>query len=245
MNQNDTQGLIDRMFKAGAHFGFSKSRRHPSVTPLLFTTKQGFDIFDLEKTSELLVSATAFMREMGEAGKQVLLVGTKEETAALVRSEADRAGVHFAINRWVGGTITNFSEIKKRVARLLTLRAERESGELDRKYTKKERLMLSRDIDRLETSFEGILSMERLPDVVLVVDSRRESIAIDEAHQAKIPVVAITSSDCDITNIEKPVVVNDAHRASVALALSTLLDAYLEGKAAPKTAKPAAVPVTE
>lgn len=232
MNQEaPTQNLIERMFKAGAHFGFSKSRRHPSIAPYLYGSKQGFDIFDLEKTSELLASAAAFMEKAGAEGKRVLLIGTKEEVADLVRKEAARAEVAFAVNRWVGGTITNFTQIKKRIEHLLTLRKAEETGELDRKYTKKERLMLSRDMERLQHNFEGILGMEQTPQVLLVVDPRHEAIAVTEARQAGIPVVAIMSSDCDVRAVTKPVVVNDAHRQSVALALKELVDAYLKGKA--------------
>ncbi len=237
--EKSTGTLIERMFKAGAHFGFSKSRRHPSVAPYLFGMKQGFDIFDLEKTSTLLADATEYMRTMGAEGKRVLVVGTKEEIATLVRSEAKRAGVAFAVNRWVGGTITNFTQIKKRIEHLLTLRKDQESGELDRKYTKKERLMLSRDMERLESNFEGILEMEQTPQVLLVVDPRHEAIAVTEARQASIPVVAIMSSDCDVRAVQKPVVLNDAHRQSVALALSELVDAYLDGKASFKPVVPA------
>jgi small subunit ribosomal protein S2 len=194
MKETDAKGLIERMFKAGAHFGFSKSRRHPSVAPYLF--------------------------------------GTKEEIAVLVRTEAARVNVPFVANRWVGGIITNFSEIKKRMEYLLRLRSERETGELERKYTKKERLMLSREIERLENNFNSILGIERTPDILLVVDPRHESIAVAEARQSGIPVVAIMSSDCNTDLVEKPVVVNDANRGSVALALAELVDAYAEGRAA-------------
>ncbi len=231
-------GLIERMFKAGAHFGFSKSRRHPSVAPYLFGTKQGFDIFDLEKTSALLEDAVAYLKTAGTEGKRLLLVGAKEEIAELVRAEAKRAEVAYVANRWVGGTITNYSQIKKRVEYLLSLRADTLSGELDRKYTKKERLMLGREMERLEHNFEGILASEQLPQVMLVVDPRHEAIAVEEARQAGIPTVAIMSSDCNVRGVTKPVVVNDALRASVALTLSMLLNAYTEGRAAyvPKTA---------
>lgn len=242
--ENTTGNLIERMFKAGAHFGFSKSRRHPSVAPYLFGMKQGFDIFDLEKTSTLLADATAYVRTAGSEGKRVLMVGTKEEIVTLVRSEAKRAGVAFAVNRWVGGTITNFPQIKKRTEHLLTLRKDQESGELDRKYTKKERVMLGREMERLEVNFEGILDMEQLPQLLIVIDPRHEAIAVTEARQMGIPVVAIMSSDCDVRAVTKPVVVNDAHRQSVALALSELVDAYLDGKASyvPKAPVAAAAP---
>jgi len=242
---NTTPSLIDRMFKAGAHFGFSKSRRHPSVAPYLFGSKQGFDIFDLEKTSTLLEAACAFLKDAGAAGTRVLVVGTKEEIVDLVRTEAVRAGLPFVANRWVGGTLTNFSEMKKRVDHFLNLEKDRESGELDRKFTKKERVMLGREMDRLAHNFGGVLAMDHMPQILIVVDPRHEAIAVEEAHQARIPVVAIMSSDCNVRGVEKPVVVNDAHKASVSLALSELLAAYESGRAlyVPKAAPVAAAPV--
>lgn len=232
------EGLIERMFAAGAHFGFSKSRRHPSVSPYLYGSKQGFDIFDLEKTSKLLTDACAFLEEAGAAGKRILVVGTKEEVVDMVRHEAGKGELPYVVNRWVGGTLTNFSEIKKRVERFLALQKEKESGELDRKFTKKERVMIGREIERLDHSFGGILGMEHVPHVLVVVDPRHEAIAVEEATQSGIPVVAVMSSDCNVRSVAKPVVVNDAHRASVTLALSELLGAYMKGKAAFVATKP-------
>jgi small subunit ribosomal protein S2 len=227
----ETKTLIDRMFKAGAHFGFSKSRRHPSVTQYLFGSKQGFDIFDLEKTSALLSDASTYLNAMGKEGKRILLVGTKEEVVGLTRESAAKHGVSFVANRWVGGTLTNFGEIKKRIEYLLSLRAQKESGEFERKFTKKERLMLEREMVRLETNFGGILSMNQLPQVLVVIDPRHEAIAVEEANQLGIPVVAIMSSDCNARQVMKPVVVNDAQRASISLALGELLTAYEAGLA--------------
>ncbi len=241
---SETPTLIDRMFKAGAHFGFSKSRRHPSVAPYLFGSKQGFDIFDLEKTSILLEEATAFIHTAGVEGKRIVLVGSKEEIADIIRTEAVKAEVPFVVNRWIGGTITNFSEIKKRLAYLATLEKDRESGELDRKFTKKERVVLQRDMDRLIQSFGGIRTLEQLPQVLVVVDPRHDFSAVEEARQAGIPVIAIMSSDCNVRGVDKPVVVNDSHRASVLFALSELMSAYTAGRAlyVPKVAVVTAKP---
>lgn len=219
------------MFKAGAHFGFSKTRRHPSVSPFLYGSKQGFDIFDLEKTSVLLADACTFLEEAGAAGKRILVVGTKEEIVDLVSAESAKAELPHVINRWVGGTLTNFSEIKKRVEYSLSLEKDKASGELDRKFTKKERVMLAREMERLQNNFGGILAMEQMPHILLVIDPRHEAIAVEEARQSGIPVVAIMSSDCNVRAVTKPVVVNDAHRASVALALSELIGAYSRGRA--------------
>lgn len=230
--EQNTSSLIERLFNAGAHFGFTKSRRHPTVTPYIFTNKLGNDIFDLEKTAQLLEDAKAALKEAGEQGKTVLFVGTKNEVAPLVRQHAEMAAMPFVVNRWIGGMLTNFSEIRKRIERFKLLTAERESGELERKYIKKERVVIGREIDKLDFNFGGIKSMERLPQFLVVVDPRHDFIAVEEANDLRIPVVAIMSSDCDVSKVTKPVVVNDALTTSVALALSELTGAYLEGKKA-------------
>lgn len=220
--------LIERLFRAGAHYGFSKSRRHPTVTPYLFGSKQGTDIFDLEKTSALLTDAKEYLKEIGTTGKQALFVGTKDEIKEIVRSRAEALGMPYVTNRWIGGTLTNFPEIQKRLTRLATLRAEHESGELERKYTKKEHLLLTREMDKLAFNFGGISAMEHLPGALVLVDPRHETTAVREAEQMHIPVVAIMSSDCNIGHITKPVLVNDAHRASVTLVLDELVSGYKE-----------------
>ena len=221
--------LIERLFRAGAHYGFSKSRRHPTVMPYLFGNKQGTDIFDLEKTSALLTDAKAYLTELGAAGKQALFVGTKDEIKDIVAAQALALSMPSVTNRWIGGTLTNFPEIQKRLKYLSTLRTEHESGELERKYTKKEHLLLTREMDKLAFNFGGIATMERLPGVLVVVDPRHEATALREARQMGIPVVAIMSSDCACDGITKPVFVNDAHRASVTLALDELAAGYTDG----------------
>jgi len=234
---NTTNTLIDQLFKAGAHFGFSKSRRHPSVSAYLFGTKAGTDIFDLERTSKLIDDAAAFLKTAGEEGKTVLFVSTKIEVSDLVRASADRANMPFVTNRWIGGILTNFSEIKKRLARLAMLKDQGSTGELERKYTKKERLMLGREVEKLEFNFGGIARIERNPDIIVVVDPRHDIVAVTEAKYAKIPVVAIMCSDCDVAMVTKPVLANDSHRESVRTILTILTDAFMEGRThfVPKT----------
>lgn len=228
-SQNET--LIGRLFEVGAHFGFSKSRRHPSLKSYIYGTKEGTDIIDLEQTAALLEDAKAFLKTTAAEGKAILFVGTKEEIATKVKATALELSTPYVTNRWIGGTITNFSEIKKRVARLIELREQIASGELERKYTKKERLMVSREIDKLDFNFGGISAMERLPGALVVVDPRHSAIAVKEANHHNIPVVAIMSSDCDAGVIEKPIIVNDSHTKSVALVLEELAGAIKEGMA--------------
>jgi small subunit ribosomal protein S2 len=224
--------LIDRLFKAGVHFGFKKSRRHPTIAPYLFTTKDGNDIFDLEKTVTLMESAKDVLREAGLQGKTVLIVGTKEESAKLIKKMAEKIETPYVSNRWIGGMLTNFPEIKKRINRLEALNHESESGELERKYTKKERVIIGRERDKLNFNFGGIAKMSKLPDLMLVVDPRHDEIAITEAMEKRIPVVAIMGSDCNAKGIKYPVVANDSLQTSVSFLLQELTTAYADGKSA-------------
>lgn len=227
----NTPSLIERLFGAGAHFGFTKSRRHPTVVPFIFGNKQGTDIIDLEKTSELLEKASAVIREIGKSGRAVLFVGSKEEVAGVVKAQAESIEMPFVVNGWVGGILTNFSEIKKRVQRLADLVAQGESGELERKYTKKERVIISREFDKLTHNFSGISKMDKLPAALVVVDARHDAIAVKEARELNIPVIAIVSSDTNLRNVNHPIVANDSLQASTTLLLGELAKAYEEGKA--------------
>lgn len=227
---SENTNLVDRLFAAGAHFGFSKSRRHPSVKNFIFGSKQGTDIIDLEQTVAQIEAAKKALFEAGEQGKTVLFVGTKDEASKLVKAAAEKAEMPYVTNRWIGGMLTNFSEIKKRIERMKSLISERESGELERKYTKKERVVIGREIDKLSFNFGGIETLERTPAMLVVVDPRHDEIAVTEANDSKIPVVAVMSSDCDATKVAKPVMVNDALSSSIELVLAELTEAYAEGK---------------
>lgn len=226
------QTLIDRLFKAGAHFGFSKSRRHPTVVPYLFGSKHGTDIFDLEKTSGLIENAKEVLKEAGAAGKTVLFVSTKDEVSRIVREKAEDAEMPYVTNRWIGGMLTNFSEIKKRINRLIDLTSQGESGELERKYTKKERVLIQRELEKLNFNFGGIKNLEKTPHLLVVVDPRHDHIAVSEASDLNIPIIGVTSSDGNVSKVTHPVVVNDALQSSVTLVLDELLASFKEGRSA-------------
>lgn len=232
--------LIQRLFNAGAHFGFKKSRRHPTVVPYLFTTKDGVDIFDLEKTAVTIESVKELLKQAGLTGKTVLFVGTKDESAKIVKKVAENVGAPYVVNRWIGGMLTNLPEIKKRINRLEALTHESVSGELERKYTKKERVVIGREMDKLAFNFGGIKDMQKNPDYMLVVDPRHDHIAVTEAKTRNIPVIAIMSSDCDASKIDYPVVVNDSLQTSVTLILEEIATAYKDGVSAyaPRPAAP-------
>ena len=226
----NNQSLMERLFSAGSHFGFSKSRRHPTVIPYLFGNKNGTDIIDLEKTVLLIEKACEVLKEAGSEGKVVLFTGTKDEVSALVKSAADEVEAPYVVNRWIGGMLTNLQEIKKRLNRLASLTEESESGELERKYTKKERVVIGREIDKLTFNFAGIRDLDRTPRMMLVVDPRHDSIAVEEANYLGMEIVGIMSSDTDTTKVTYPVIMNDALQSSVELVLGELTKAYKEGK---------------
>lgn len=220
---------IKALFDAGAHFGFARSRRHPSATPYLFGTKDRTDVFDLETTGKKLADAREFVSSVVASGKQVLFVAGKQEAVAIVKDAAERIGTPYVAGRWIGGTLTNFKNIRKRIERLQKLVAERESGELE-KYTKKERLLIDREIEGLLTRFGGLVHMSELPGALFVVDTRHESTAVDEANQLKIPVVGLASSDCDFSLVRYPIPANDTSVRSVSFVVREMADACQEGK---------------
>lgn len=230
----DSGGTVDQermsaMFSAGAHYGYSKSRRHPTTKQYIFGAKDRVEIIDLEKTSDLLDKAKAFMQQLGSLGKVVLFVGGKNEAQKPVRDVAEKLGMPYVSGRWIGGTLTNFSEIKKRVERLETLRTQRDRGELLSKYTKKERLLIDREIDKLEEKFGGLVSMKELPDTLVIVDNKREYIAVDEAQVMGKKIVALSNSDGNLAVADYPIVANDSARASITFFMNELGESYLEG----------------
>jgi small subunit ribosomal protein S2 len=216
---------IEEMFTAGAHFGFSKSRRHPSFKAFIYGQKNNTEILNLEKTEDLLGKALKFVSALGEAKKTILFVGGKSEAKEIIKRSAESIGAPYVAGRWIGGTITNFDQIKKRVARLEDLISKREKGELG-KYTKKERLNFDKEIENLLRFFGGIRTMSKIPDALFVVDSKNEAIAITEARKFKIPVIALSSSDCDLTVVTHPIPANDTSRSSIEYFVGKIVDAY-------------------
>ncbi len=220
---------IDAMFGAGAHYGFVKSRRHPTVKPFIYGTKNKIEIFDLEKTDAQLERALEFVKTVATAGKQILFLGSKSESKEIVKRIAETINQPYVAGRWVGGTFTNFELIRKRAEKLIDLMAQREKGELN-KYTKRERLMIDREIDRLDNLFGGIVSMATLPAAIFIVDSKKEDIAVLEAREKKIPVISISGSDCDISKVQYPIVANDTAIKSIEFFTQKIADAYRDAK---------------
>jgi small subunit ribosomal protein S2 len=228
-----TKQTIENMFTAGTHFGLGRSRRHPTTAPFIFGTKNSTDIFDLEKTEALLDAAKTFITSLAKEGKTILVVGGKKEAAMAVKTMAQSLNVPYVDSRWIGGTLTNFGQVRKRIERYEKLTSEKEKGELA-KYTKRERMLIDKEIADLEKMFLGIVSLTKLPDAIFLIDPRHEKNAVKEALDKNIPVIALASSDCNITEVKYPIVGNDASKTSISFFLNEMATAYRAGKSATK-----------
>ena len=224
---------IKKLFEAGAHFGYTRTRRNPTTAPFIFGQKNRNDIFDLELTHKKLEEAKKALAEVVGKGKSVLFVAGKNEARIIMRRAAEKADQPHVTGRWIGGTLTNFKEISKRVKRLETLQGDKEKGNLD-KYTKKERLLIDREIEELDDTFGGIVSMKELPGAMFVVDPRHEDIAVREAFALNIPVIALANSDCDLSMIAHPIPANDATAKSITYFVNEVVAALDAGKSAQK-----------
>ncbi len=230
-----TNPIIDKLFAAGAHFGYAPSRRHPSTASFIFGVKGGVELFDLEQTAEHIQNALAFVKSLAAERKTILFIGGKAEAREAIVRAAERIGAPYCGGRWIGGSLTNFSEIKKRLNRLEELSTMREKGELA-KFTKLERLLIDREITDLEVMFGGLRGMHKLPDAIFVVDPRKESIAVAEAVQLRIPIIALLNSDCDRSGIAYPIPANDASRETLNIVLDEVTRSYMDNvPAAPST----------
>ncbi len=214
--------MIEELFAAGAHFGYSKTKRHPSVLEYIFGQKDGVDIINLEETEAQIRDAKVKLAELTAKGRYIIVVGNKYEARELVKETAEISpNVFYVNNRWIGGTITNYSEIKKRLFRLEKLTKEREDGDFG-KYTKKEQLNLDKEIIKLEKYYGGLVGMKRLPAAIIVVDSKDENIAVKEALELGIKVISISNTDCDISNIDYPIIANDNSKDTIKYILKSL-----------------------
>ncbi|NLE07445.1 MAG: 30S ribosomal protein S2 [Parcubacteria group bacterium] len=219
-----TDPKIEELFKVGAHFGFNKSRRHPSIAPYIFGSKNRVDIFDLEKTNEALQKALEFVSKLVETKGVILFVGGKNEAQSIIKEQAEIVGMPYSASRWIGGTLTNFPEIRKRVDMMLDLTSQKEKGELV-KYTKKERVLIDKKIEKLQKMFGGIKDMTALPKALFIIDPRYEEIALKEALTLKIPVIALCGSDTNIEDIDYPIPANDSNVASIGFFVEKITEA--------------------
>mgnify|MGYP001607057026 CR=1 FL=1 len=252
VNSVGLQSNLQELFARGAHYGYSRRRRHPSVNPYLYGFKNRTAIIDLEKSLLALAQAENFLKTLAQSGGPaspnlggtVLWVGTKPEARESIAAAGPRLGLPYVITRWIGGTLTNFSEIKKRLARLKELKEQSVSKEFER-YTKQERGLFHKERERLERAFSTISGLTELPRALVVVDSAAEKIAVAEARSLGLPIVALAGTDCDIRLIDYPIVVNDASVQSISWVVGRLVEAYEVGRAALiRDAESAAIPET-
>ncbi len=219
---------VDGLFKVGAHFGFVKSRRHPSQKVNILGVKEKVDIFNLETTQTVLDSALEFVKELGSKKAGLLFVSGKNEAKSAIMQYAVSINQPYVAGRWIGGTLTNFPEIRKRVTKLEHLLEEKEKGGLA-KYTKKERLLIDREIEKMKIYFTGLIPMPTLPKALFVIDPRKEHTAVKEARDLGIKVIALAGSDCDVSSIDFPIPANDSSRSSIAHFSEMIAKAYSEG----------------
>jgi small subunit ribosomal protein S2 len=220
---------MKQLLEAGVHFGHQTRRWNPKMREYIFAERNGIHIIDLAQTVQRLDDALEFIRDTVRRGDSILFVGTKKQAQESIALEADRSGQHYVNTRWLGGMLTNFTTIKRRIQRLEALEARRDSGEFER-LTKKEASKLNEEITRLNAALGGIRRMRRLPGALFVVDPHRESIAVAEARRLEIPIVAMTDTNCDPDLIDWVIPSNDDAIRSVKLISAKVADAVLEAQ---------------
>jgi small subunit ribosomal protein S2 len=220
---------MKELLEAGVHFGHQTKRWNPKMQKYIFGERNGIYIIDLQKTLKKFREAYAFVRDLAAGGGTMLFIGTKKQAQETVFEEAGRCGMYFVNQRWLGGTLTNFTTIRKSIARLKKLEEMKETGEFDR-VGKKEALQLDREREKLEKALMGIKVMDSLPSSVFIIDPRKENIAVAEARRLGIPIVAIVDTNCDPTGIDYPIPGNDDAIRAVRLITSRMADAILEGR---------------
>jgi small subunit ribosomal protein S2 len=220
---------MKELLEAGVHFGHQTKRWNPKMQKYIFGERNGIYIIDLQKTLKKFREAYAFVRDLAAGGGSVLFVGTKKQAQETVFEEASRCGMFYVNQRWLGGTLTNFSTIRKSIARLKRLEEMRDTGEYER-LPKKEGLELERERLKLEKALVGIKTMEQLPSAIFIVDPRKEAIAVAEAQRLGISIVAIVDTNCDPTGIDHPIPGNDDAIRAVRLIASRIADAINEGR---------------
>lgn len=237
---------LRELLEAGCHFGHQARRWNPKMDQYIYTQRDGVHIFDLAITANQLAEAMEYVRDLVANGKEIIFVGTKRQAQEIVKEEAVKAGAPFVAVRWLGGLLTNWEQMQKRVKHLNDLKAKKEKGEFDR-YTKKEQILIDREIARLERFFGGIAHLKNRPEALFIVDTHREDTAVREAGQVGIPVIGMVDSNANPEPVTKVIPVNDDAVRSIKLVVSAIAKAYAEGKnlkqkAAPKPA-PATTPV--
>jgi small subunit ribosomal protein S2 len=225
------------LLESGVHFGHRTNKWDPRMKPYIFTERNGIHILDLQQTVKLANSAYQIIRDTVANGGTVLFVGTKRQAQETVMEEAVRCGMPYVTERWMGGMLTNWGTMFKRIQELERLEKLRDSGDINR-LTKKEGLLIEREITRLQTRLSGVRNMKRVPDLLFIVDVGREDAAVEESNLLKIPVVALVDTNCNPQSIDYVIPSNDDAIRAIKLLVSKMADAVLEGKASRKDEEP-------
>ncbi len=220
---------MKQLLEAGVHFGHQTRRWNPKMAPYIFTERNGIYIIDLQKTVKKLDEAYAFVRDVAANGGEVLFVGTKKQAADSIKEEAERCGMHYVNARWLGGMMTNFKTIQKRIDRLAQLRKMEEDGTFEL-LPKKEVVKLKLEIEKLEKFIGGIKHMKNLPAALFIVDPKKEKIAVSEARKLNIPIVAIVDTNCDPDEVDYVIPGNDDAIRAVKLIAGAMANAVMEGR---------------
>ena len=220
---------LEELLEAGVHFGHQSRRWNPKMFPYIYTERNGIHIIDLVQTSQLLNEAYSVIKNLAKAGKTFLFLGTKRQAAGIIAREAIRSQSYYVNQRWLGGMLTNWVTIKTRVERLKELEHQDESG-LINILPKKEAALTRKELEKLRKNLDGIKEMKKLPDVVIVVDQKKESTAIQECIKLGIPTIGMLDTNCNPEVIDIPIPANDDAIRSIKLIVSKIADAILEGK---------------
>lgn len=224
-----TQISLQTLLESGAHFGHQSRRWNPKIEPFIYGVQEGVHVFDLTKTKEKLEEALDFLKKTSNEGKTILFLGSKKQAKTKTKEIAEEVGAPYVNERWLGGTLTNFEQMRRSCKKLADMKTKRSAGEYKR-FTKKERLLIDREIERLERFFGGVVGMEALPDVLVVVDIKREHAAVSEAKKTKVATVGIVDSNSDPSQVDYPIPMNDDATRAVEYVLELFKKAILEGK---------------
>ena len=224
-----TSTLVRQLLDAGVHFGHQTKRWHPKMKRFIFGSRAGIYIIDLEQTEQHLKTACDYLESVAAKGQQILFVGTKKQARPLLEAEAQRTQMPYVVNRWLGGTMTNFQTIKRNIDRMRELRKQKADGFFER-ISKKDAKRLGRQLERLEESFAGLADLDRLPGCLFVVDTKREEIAVKEANRLNIPIVAICDTNTDPDVVTYPIPGNDDAIRSIKLIISIVAESVVAGR---------------
>lgn len=225
------------LLKSGAHFGHTTSRWNPKMKPYIFSSRNNIHILDLEKTKQSLLKAAEFAKTTVGKGGIILFVGTKKQSKETLKNAAISCDMPYINVRWLGGTFTNFKTIQKTIRKLEKLENMKATGELESRYTKKERLMIEREINKLKKLFEGIVGMKRLPEAIFVTDVKHEDIAVKEAKKSRVKIIGIADTNSDPEKLDFPIPCNDDSAKAVELVCKYIAEAINESKTATQIVK--------